>query len=172
MEDIELKNIWKAAADQQLEQARLLNLQSWAVNLRTFEYLQTHKAKSKLDSLATFKVWVALLGVVWVLFLGILVYGNRMKNPYFTISVACILLFNVFAVAIYIKHIVLIRQIDYSQSITATQKKLTELQASTINVARILFLQTPFFCTWFWHKSWIDYSSLNFWLIIFPITRS
>jgi len=169
MEDIELQDMWKAY-DQKLEEARVLNMQAWVVNQKTFEYLQTHKAKSKLDSLATYKVWIAIIGVIWVLFLGVLVYGNRMKNPYFTISVACILIFNLFAVAVYIKHIVMIRTIDYGHSITDTQKKLSELQASTINVVRILFLQTPFYCTWFWDKSWIDYSSLNFWGIIFPIT--
>lgn len=169
MEDIELKDLWKEY-DQKLEEARLFNLQAWAVNLQTFTYLQTHKAKSKLDGLVTFKVRVVIVGVLWVLFLGFLVYGNQFKNPYFAVSLGMIMIFNIIAIVVYVRHIILIRQIDYGKSITDVQQRLTELQASTIQIVRILFLQTPFYCTWCWHKSWIHYDDLNFWLITFPIT--
>ena len=39
MQNIELDNIWKQY-DQKLEEARLLNLQSWALTLQNFEMQQ------------------------------------------------------------------------------------------------------------------------------------
>lgn len=169
MEDIELKNIWQSY-DRKIEEARVLNLQSWALNLRCFETIQTQKAKSKLDSLVTFKIWAVALGIIWVLFLGILIYGNRFENPYFGVSVSFIMLFSLIAVVVYIKHIIIIKQINYAENITDTQKKLAQLQVSTIKFTGIVWLQMPFHTTWFWHSKWILFSSLKFWLIPFPIT--
>jgi len=169
MEDLELKSIWQSY-DRKIEEARVLNLQSWALNLRCFETIQTGKAKSKLSSLVTFKVWAVVLGILWVLFLGMLVYGNHFENLYFGVSVSMIMLFSVYAVAVYIKHIVIIKQINYADNITGTQKKLAQLQLSTINSTRILWLQMPFYTTWFWHSKWIVLSSIKFWLVPFPIT--
>ena len=169
MEDLELKNIWQSY-DRRLEESRILNLQSWALNLKCFEALQRQKANSKLNLLAAYNTRVIILGIVWVLFLWVLVFGNQWENLYFTFSVSMIMLFNIFAVAVYITHNIIIKRINYSESIIDTQKKLSRLQASTINSTRILFLQTPFYSTWFWHSSWIDYSSWQFWGITFPIT--
>lgn len=164
-----MKNIWQSY-DRKIEEARVLNLQSWALNLRCFETIQTQKAKSKLDSLVTFKIWAVVLGILWVLFLGILVYGNRFTNLYFSISVSFIILFSIIAVVVYIKHIIIIKQINYSENITDTQKKLAKLQLSTLKFTGIIWLQMPFYTTWFWHSKWILFSSLKFWLIPFPIT--
>jgi hypothetical protein len=169
MEDAELKSIWQAY-DRKIEEARVLNLQSWALNLRCFETLQVQKAKSRLNPLARFKGWVAAFGVLWVLFLAVLLFGSWMVNPFFTVSAGMIMLFNIFAVAIYIRHIVLIRQINYDESITATQQKLVTLQTSTISSTRILMLQLPFYTTWFWQSNWVHYHSMSFWFISFPIT--
>ncbi len=168
MEDIELKNIWQAY-DHQLEQSRVLNLQSWVVNLKTFESLQQHKAEMTLASLARFKMRALILGVLWQLFLGVLVFGDWFKHPYFTISVGAIFLFNLVTLFIYVRDIVIIKGINYSDSITATQRKLSELESSALGL-RFLWLQIPFYSTWFWNSSWIQYDTLNFWLITFPIT--
>jgi hypothetical protein len=167
MDDIELKNMWKLY-DQKIEEAKILNLQSRAISSKTFEYLQAHKAQSILKSLSTFKKQAVALGILWVLFLGILVYGNHFKNLYFSISVIIILFFTIIAIAAYIRHIVLLNQINYSESILDTQKKLTELQASSIKIVRILWLQMPFYTTFFWNTKWIN-SDIKFWLITFPI---
>lgn len=168
MEDIELKSMWKAY-DQKIDETKILNLQSWVVNIKTFEYLQTHKAQSKLKSLSIFKSWAVVLGILWVLFLAVLAYGNHFLNPYFTISVIILMLFSIIAIAIYIKHILLIQQINYSESIIDVQKKLAELQSSTINGLRILWLQLPFYTTFFWSTKWMM-NDIKFWLIAFPIT--
>ena len=168
MEDLELKKMWNAC-NQNIDEAKILNLQSWAVNIRTFEYLQTYKAQSKLKSLSTLKKWAVALGVLWVIFLGLLVYGNHFQNLYFTVSVCMLMFFSVAAIAIYIKHIVLIDKINFSESVVDAQKKITELQNSSINIIRILWLQMPFYTTFFWSTEWLT-SDYRFWLIAFPIT--
>jgi hypothetical protein len=162
MDELELKGIW-SAYDKKLER-------SLKLNLRIFEELQTVKAKSKLSSLLSIKVVGVIAGVVWNLFLGVLIYGNHFKNMYFTVSVAIIMLFGIIAIATYIKHMVLISQVDYSESITNAQHRLAELQLSTIRVTGFLWLQLPFYTTFFWNNDWVTKGDSGFWLIAFPIT--
>jgi hypothetical protein len=161
MEAQELKNAWNAG-EKNLEKL-------WTLNMRCIEMVQTQKAKSKLNALVIFKSGVVLLGILYIFFLGVLVYGNHLKNLYFTFSIGIIILINIITIAVYIKHIVLIRQINFSESVIDAQKKLAELQTSTINIARILWLQLPFWCTWFWNSKWIMNNSVNFFLTAFPI---
>lgn len=167
MEDAELKKMWEQSS-QQLEQARVLNLQSWAVSAKTFEYVQKHKAESKLNRLSAFKKWMIALGVLWSLFLVFLLIGDWFKHIYFSVSVAVLALFNIYAVYAYIKQVALIAQISYDDSIIETQEKLTSLQASTINVVRILFLQSPFYTTFYWNTEWMQ-TDIKFWIITFPV---
>jgi len=168
MEDFELKNMWDAS-NKQLEQARILNLQSWALSTKTFESLQKHKAQSKLSGLSNFKKWMIALGVIWVLFLVLLVVGDRFKHVYFSASVAIVAAFNIYAVFAYIKQVILISQINYESRLIDTQKKLTELQVSTINIVQILFLQAPFYTTFYWNTQWMQ-TDIKFWLISFPLS--
>ena len=161
MEDITLKNLWKAQ-DEKLDRTMKLNL-------FILESMQKQKAASKLNGLARLKLFAVILGIVWSLFLGVLVYGNQLRNIYFTVSVGMIMLITVAAIIAYIKHIALINELDYSQSITNTQKKLSKLQASTFN-SRFILLQTPFYTTWFWSTEMIEASVTKFCLIAVPIT--
>ncbi|HEY6435041.1 MAG TPA: hypothetical protein VIY47_00500 [Ignavibacteriaceae bacterium] len=170
MEDVELKNLWKSY-DQQLEQAKLLNLQSWVLNVQTKESIQLMKAKSKLNKLARFKSRVAAIGVVWVFFLLFLIYHSiTYQKIFFVISASMIVLFNVFAVIVYIKHILIIHEIDNAESVVEAQEKTVKLQSSTLQIGRILFLQIPFYSTWFYTPAWIAQADWRFWLITIPIT--
>lgn len=168
MEDIELKKMWDDS-HQQLEQARVLNLQSWVVSTKTFEYLQKHKAQSKLNGLSNFKKWMIGLGIIWSVFLVLLLVSDHFRHIYFSASVAILAAFNIYAVYAYIKQVMLINQINYESSIIDTQKKLTELQVSTISIVRILFLQAPFYTTFYWNTQWMQ-TDIRFWLITFPIS--
>jgi hypothetical protein len=160
MEDITLMNLWKAQEEKLDRTMRL--------NLFLLESMQKQKAQSKLKGLARIKTSAVILGIVYILLLGLLIYGNQFKNIYFSISLGAILLFNVLAVIVYMQHISLIRHIDYSQSITDAQEKLSRLQASTFNT-RFLFLQAPFYTTWFWSTGMIEAAGVKFWLISVPI---
>ena len=161
MDDITLKSLWKVQ-DEKLDRTMKLNL-------FILDSMQKQKAQSKLKGLARLKLVAVILGILWTLFLGVLVYGNQLQNIYFTVSVGMIMLITIAAIAIYIKHIVLIKELDYSQSITDTQKKLAKLQASTFN-NRFILLQTPFYTTFFWSTEMIQASVTKFCLIAIPIT--
>lgn len=160
MNDITMQELWKAQ-DEKLD--RTLKL-----NLHLLESFQKQKAASRLNSLARLKLWAVGLGILWALFLGLLIYGNQLQNIYFTVSAGMVMLFTILAVAIYIKHVGLIRSIDYSLPITQTQQKLSRLQASTFNT-RFLLLQTPFYSTFFWNTEMINAPDNLFWFISVPI---
>lgn len=161
MDDITLTQLWKTQQEQLAKTQQL--------NLLLVTHLQQVKAKSQLGSVARVKSWAVGLGIIWLAFLGLLLYGNRGQNWYFTISVAMIFLFNLWAVIIYIRHLALLKSIDYSRTITETQKKLASLQLSTINATRVLLLQLPFYSTFFWTQELVT-GDTRFQLISFPST--
>jgi hypothetical protein len=161
MEDITLKTLWKAQ-DEKLDRTMKLNF-------FIMESMQKQKAQSKLNGLARLKLVAVILGILWALFLGVLIYGNQLRNMYFTVSVGMIMLITIAAIIAYIRHIVLIKGLDYSESITDTQKKLAKLQASTFS-SRFILLQTPFYTTFFWSTEMIEASVTKFCLIAVPIT--
>lgn len=169
MENTQLENLL-TSYNHQLEQARVLNLQSWVLNFKCYEALQSQKAKSKLRSLITFKWMAVLLGILWVLFLGYLFFHSlQMSKIFFVISVGAIMLFTSVAIIAYVWHIVLISKISNCENVLKTQEKISHLQLSTIQITRVLFLQTPFYCTFWWNVQMITDSPLSFWLISFPV---
>jgi hypothetical protein len=105
-----------------------------------------------------------LLGVAWVWFLGFLLYYIR-DNIYFTISIGSIMLFNVFAVALYLRHIIILSSINIAGSITETQQKLIQVYTSYVKVGRVLLLQTPFYCTWWYTFELVQNAGPVFWTI-------
>jgi len=169
MEDSTVNNLWEKYGDQ-IEESRILNMQSWALNLHCMEMIQSQKIKSKLRLLSFSKIAGIIVGLAWIWFLGILVYYNQFKNPFFSISVGILFLFNAVAIINYIRHLVMITQINYSDSITGTQKKLSALQTSLVSNNRFLLLQFPFYSTWFYNLEWIHNDPVSFWLIAFPIS--
>ncbi len=170
MEDIELKNIWKEY-DRKIEEAKLINMQSWVINFKTFEYLQTEKAKSKLNSLGTLKKWMIFGGILWLAFLMFLVLNSlALWKIFFVISLSAVIVFNVVGIMVYIKQVVLINEIDNSENLIEVQQKTSELQASTLQIARILFAQSPFYTTFFWTPQMIASNWTAFFLISLPVT--
>ncbi len=170
MEDIELKKIWKEY-DRKIEETKLVNMQSWVVNFKTFEYLQTEKAKAKLNSLSRFKRWAIFAGIFWITLLVFLILKSLVVyNIFFVCSLSAIVVFNIIAIVVYIQHIILIDQIDNSENLIEAQQKAAKLQASTLQITRILFLQTPFYSTFFWSRGMIHANPVAFFLISVPIT--
>lgn len=169
MEDNELKNMWKEY-DRKIEESKILNLQSWVLNLQSFEYMKTEKAKSKLNALSRQKKWMIALGFIWLFFLAFLIVNSlEFSKIFFVISVGCIAVFTLIAIVTYIRHVVLIDEIDNSESLIETQEKTAKLQSSTLQTGRILFLQTPFYSTFFWSQQMITDAPLAFWMISFPV---
>jgi len=120
------------------------------LNMDCIITVQTQKAKSKLTSVAIIKVLGILLGLLWVWLLGSLGFAAYIVgNIFFAVSAGAVMFISIVAIIVYIKHLVLIAQIKESDSITYNQRKLAELQTSTLKITRILFLQMPFYSTWF-----------------------
>jgi len=120
------------------------------LNMNCIITMQTQKAKAKLTSVAIIKVLGILLGLLWVWLLGSLGFAAYIVgNVFFAVSAGIVMLISIIAIIVYIKHLVLIAQIKESDSITYNQRKLAELQTSTLKITRILFLQMPFYSTWF-----------------------
>ena len=170
MEDLELKNLWKEY-DRKIEEAKILNMQAWALHIKTYEYLQTEKAKSKLNSLSGFKKRVIFAGIIWIAFLLFLIVKSlEFSKIFFVCSLSAIVVFNIIAIVVYIRHIILINEIDNTESLVEAQEKTAKLQASTLQITRILFLQTPFYSTFFWSQAMIHANPAAFLLISVPIT--
>jgi hypothetical protein len=169
MNDTQLNTLLESY-NHKIEEAKILNLQSWVLNLKCFETLQKQKANSKLKSLINIKILAVVLGIVWVGFLGFLFFHSlEMKKIFFLISCGAIMIFTSLAIIVYLYHIALIGRINNSENIVKAQETISRLQLSTINVTRILFLQAPFYCTFWWNFEMITESPLSFWLISFPI---
>ncbi len=169
MNDIELKDLL-ASYNQKLEESKVLNLQSWALNLQCFETLKQQKAKAKLKSLINFKLVAVVLGIFWIAFLSFLFFHSlRMSKIFFLISAGAIILITSAAIIVYIYHIVLINTINNNENILKTQETIAQLKLSTLNITRILFLQAPFYCTFWWSITFIVNAPIPFWFISFPV---
>ncbi len=165
MTDIELQKIWRSY-DQKLEEAKVLNLQSWAINVQCFEAIQSQKAKSKLKSLLAIK-WVAVIfGFIWILFVGVLVsHSFSMPNIIFVICGVANILITLVAIALYIQQIIYIQQIDNSETVIEAQRKIASLRLSTLNAPRVLFLSLPLYSAFYINKEVIEHAGV-FWLTI------
>lgn len=169
MEDIELKQIL-ASYQERLEATEVLNQRSFNLNQQILKNWQTQKANSKLQSLIPIKIIAVILGIVWVMALIYLIaHSWDWKNVFFLISAAGIALITIVAIAVYIYHIVLLRQINWGDAIVITQQTIVRLRISTLRVTKILFLQSVFYCTFWWNTEMIINDPAKFWLISFPV---
>lgn len=170
MEDHQLTSLWKSY-DQQLAEARLLNMQSWVLNLQQFERQQQQKVHQSLNAVVRLKTGLVIAGLLWVAFLVyLLAYSLTWSKIFFVVSAAAIALITLTAIVVYVQHIVLIKKIKPHQAVTEVQKRLEQIKASTLQITRILFLQAPFYCCWFVTPAMMVGNPLAFWLITFPIT--
>lgn len=169
MQDSELNEILNAY-NHKLEEARLLNLQSWVLNLQNYTLLQKQKANAKLGKLTLQKKVLVILGILYgaaLLFLA----ANTMtwQKIFFCICTAAIGIITLYAVVVYIKQLYWIQKFNNAENIVEAQEKLIRLKDSTLSVTRILFLQTPFYCLFFVSPAMIAGSPAAFLLITLPI---
>ncbi|MEO8112177.1 MAG: hypothetical protein ABI594_19155 [Ginsengibacter sp.] len=156
MEDLALKNIW-SSYDNVLEKS--INL-----NTHLLEELQKQKIRFSFRSLLHAKIFGLLIGIVcifgaaWVLF-------NFHTQIIFTVSLGMIFIFNLIATIGYIRHIFLIANLNFSKSISNTQKKLATLQAAILRHFRILCLQLPFYVTIFIPDVLLKEGSVTYWTV-------
>ncbi len=156
MEELAIKQLWQEY-DRKLEK----NLQ---LNYRIIREIQTQKYEDHIRSFKRDQVFGIVTGILWI---GILVFlvVNTLHNIYFVISVGLIALFNIFAVATYIRHLWLLDLVNIADSITGAQQKLATIQTSLNNVGRILVLQAPFYCTFWYNQELVNNAGSTFWAI-------
>lgn len=168
MEDEYLKKIW-SSRDNETEDFLKIDDQS-------IELMQIRKVRHKLKSLLLPKVIGIILGLGWISFMFLLTYLCFLYTPmslgkvFFVGSLSMILLITGFGVILYVKDIFTIRQIDISGSVTFTQRKLATLQLSVLNSVRVLWLQLPFYTTWYINYEMIMHGSIILWIIQIIIT--
>jgi hypothetical protein len=160
MNESELKNIWQAY-DKKIEKILEINKQQLYA-------LRAEKAESKIRSFVKGHTAVMVLGIVWVVFLSFLVY-HSLDKLYFSVSVGLLVVFNVFAVIAYIRHIVILTSVSIEESITEAQRKIALVRTSDNLVGRILLLQTPLYCTWWYTEDLVQNGGVFFWTAQFVI---
>ena len=156
MDSNEIKSLWQAY-DKKLEKSLILNR-------KIIREIQTRKAEAKISSFLRSHVIVMLLGIVWILFLAFLVY-HGIHNIYFAASLGAIILFNIYAVVLYARHIKILRSIDVAGSITETQRKISLVHTSYSGSGRVLLLQSPFYCTFWYSQEMVNHAGPLFWTI-------
>ncbi|MES3016496.1 MAG: hypothetical protein V4721_01900 [Bacteroidota bacterium] len=156
MEEFAIRQLWHDY-DAKLEK-------SLQLNYRIIREMQTQKYEDHIGSFKKNQVAGIITGILWILFLVFLVV-NTMHNIYFVISIGMIALFNIFAVGTYIRHLVLLDQVNIADSITGAQEKLAAIQTSLNNVGRILVLQAPFYCTFWYSQELVNHAGTTFWII-------
>lgn len=163
MEESEIRNLWKRY-DKKLE--TLLSYNRWMV-----EEITKTKARKALAGAKPVKYLGIVLGIPWILLLnGLVVIGYLSGNPFFALSFGMISLFTTIALGTYIYHLVLIRQINISESVIDVQKKLAKIQTSGINMTRIVFLQLPFWTTWYLRAELLQEGEALYWATNIAIT--
>jgi uncharacterized membrane protein len=123
------------------------------------------------------KLVTLLIGILWVGFGGVLlvnlfVHAFDKTSPFFLFSAALQLLITAIALIIYSYQTVLIYQADISDTIIATQKKLTHLKSSSIWLARLLFLQLPLWTIFYWNKTMLQNGNIILWIVQIIVTIS
>lgn len=156
----EFIHIWKAY-DAKLEK-------SLQLNLHLLKDMQMQKAKSKLNSIVLTRVITIVLGIVWELMLGIALY-YVWSQIIMAISFGVFFICTGFAILDNIRDIVIIRQISYVDNIIDTQVRLAALQRSMIRTIRLMWLQLPFWSTFFISNAFLRDGGLRFWVIEIPI---
>lgn len=165
MEDKELINLWKTY-DKKLEE----NL---SLNKKNAEDITKLKLYSHLASMKPIKIFTIIVGILWVVFVDILIFiAFKVGISFFLISAIIQVLLTKLAIGVYIYQLVLINRVDISDSILATQEKIATLKSSTIWITRLLFLQFPVWNTFYWTEAAWENGGILWYIIQIPLTAA
>jgi hypothetical protein len=160
MENTEMLEIWRSY-DKKLQE----NL---VMNRKNADDITRIKIHSFLTSMKPIKLFTILVGLVWVLFIDMLILNLfHIANPFFLVSAAVQVILTKLALGIYLYQLILLHQADISDSVLLTQEKIARLTSTTIWVTRILFLQLPVWTTYYWNESMLQKG--NAWLLLVQV---
>lgn len=161
-----LKQIFMSADEfQQLWKSYEEKLQkSMKLNQRLMEEALNRKARRVLNWQIVFKIIMIGLGIAWNIFVGGLLWKYR-TEPAFVVAALMVLCCTGYAIGGYFVQVVLMSQINMSNSITATQKQLAMLEALMVQTLRVPFLQLPAYFFFFVTRRMVATSGPWFWVI-------
>ncbi|MBW8327420.1 MAG: hypothetical protein K0M50_21830 [Prolixibacteraceae bacterium] len=165
MENTDIINLWKSY-DKKLEENLVLNKKN-ATDITQL------KVQSLLKSMRPIKVFIIITGIVWVIFVDVLIINFfHIASPFLLISAILHVLLTKLAIGIYLYQVILIYQVDISEPVLATQDKLASLKSSTLWVARLSFLQLPIWTIFYWNRSMLENGNFGLYAIQFIVTVS
>ncbi len=112
------------------------------------------KIKAHLNSMKPIKWFTIAIGVLWVGFVDTVVLNSYgFASPFFIASAIAQSLITKIAIGLYVYQLVLLRATDFSAPILNTQLRILKIKTSSLWVSRILFLQLPFWTTFYLNKN-------------------
>src|SRR5215217_2672327 len=140
MQETELIAMWRSY-DQKLEE----NL---TLNRKNAEAITLIKIKSLINSMAPMKIFIIIASVLWITFLGVVLYRTySFASVFFWWSIFIHVVLLAFVIGVYVYQLVLIFQTDISEPLVETQHRLASLTSSTLLVSRLMFLHAPIWTT-------------------------
>ena len=140
MQETELIALWRSY-DQKLEE----NLK---LNRRNAEAITLIKIKSLVRSMAPIKFFTLIVGTLWIVFLGNVLYNTySFASAFFWYSIFIHVVLLSIVLGIYTYQLVLIFQTDISEPLLATQHRLASLKSSTLLISRLMFVHAPVWTT-------------------------
>jgi hypothetical protein len=131
------------------------------IQKKNVEAISQMKLHYFLDSMKPLKKIAIIVGIVWVLFWDTILYNLCMYAfdkvaVFFLVSVGVQVIITKIALGLYVYQLILIHQVDVSDSVWKAQEVLAKLKTSTLWVGRIMFLQLPFWTTFYWNESMLQ----------------
>ncbi|HVS95869.1 MAG TPA: hypothetical protein VHE54_05260 [Puia sp.] len=152
----EFQQLWKTY-EQKLQKSIKLNLQLMEERLN-------RKARAAFNWQIAFKIMMVGLGFAWNIFVGGLLWKFR-TEPAFVVAAVMVLSCTGYAIGGYFLQVVLLLQINLSNSVVATQRQLAALEALMVRTLRVPFLQTPAYFFFFVTRHMMATSGPWFWVI-------
>lgn len=169
MNELELKKLWQTTNDK-LEE-------DFVINKKNTDDISQMKVQNLVGSMKPIKIFTLLLGLVWVGLGSIAlssIYLNSFSeaNKFFLFSATVQVGLTAIALFVYLYQLITIYQVDITDPIIKTQKKLSSLKISTLWVTRILFLQLPVWTTFWWNETMLTDWSILQWMVTLFFTLS
>ena len=158
MQESEILNLWKTY-NKKLEENLVLNK-------KNAEEITRIKVKSFLSSMKPLKLFTILVGIMWVVFVDVIIFSQLQDaNLFFLLSAGIQVVLTKAAIVIYLYQLILIHQVDISEPVVVTQLRLARLKSTTLWVARLLFLQLPVWTTFYWNQGMLENGNLTLYII-------
>jgi hypothetical protein len=160
MSSDEFQELWKTY-DRKLER-------SLQLSLRLATDLQKQKARSALRPPLWSGVVGIVIGICWELLMALLFYHVR-TQPVMAVSFGAFFIFTAIGIGGYIRDISVIHTASYTDDVLHAQEKLARLRSAMIRTLRVMWLQLPFWSTFFVSNAMIRDGLRQILLIQLPV---